>query len=148
MLSQDDGGWIFALWFVFGPVALPILAIGVAYIALRNKRLFLYRTLLAASIIVFILPIYVLLSFTFGGLGKENQAGLIFVFLPFWDALIFVVLFGLCCAAYFLAKSQKDPQKHISLVKFDTALLSITLGELILYFVLWAVLYSKSGNTQ
>src|SRR5437016_2807590 len=148
MFISDDTDWAFAVWFFLGPVVPSMLATGFAYIASRRKLLFLYRTLLVAAIIASILPNYILLSFTFGDLGKQNQAGLIFVFLPIWDTLIFVVLFGVSCAGYYLAKSQKDPEKQVSLVNFDTALLGISLGSLVLYFVLWAVLYSKSGLAQ
>ena len=145
MLSDDRMDLFVGIWFLIGPILPSVLGNCVAYVAIRKKRPFLYRTLLITAILVAILPLYVLFSFAFSDLGKENQAGLIFVFLPFWTFLLFVVLFGVSCAAYLLVTAEKLDVSPATVEKFDGALVYLSAGASIMYFVLMAVLFLKAG---
>lgn len=82
----------------------------------------------------------------FGETSKDNQAGLVLIFLPLWNPLIFLACFGFVYLIYISGlKEAVDRIKNKYINNVHLFALKISLASVAAYLALWICLWFKGS---
>lgn len=142
---MEDAFFFFG-WMILGPAFPSAIATGASYLAYRRAKAGLYRTLNISAFLVMMWTCWVAWSVMFGETSKDNQAGLVLIFLPLWNPLIFLACFGFVYLIYISGlKEAVDRIKNKYFEKVHLFALKISLASVAAYLALWICLWFKGS---